>query len=385
MLPPRKPRRAVYVHIPFCSRRCPYCDFNVYVAKPGSSFIEGVIDAICSDIGATQMESSEPVAADTIFFGGGTPSYVAPYQLAQVMAAVLARFEVAHDAEISLEANPSSADRARFAEIRSIGFNRINIGVQSFDDRLLGAIGRDHTGSDAVRSMNDARAAGFQTVGLDLMYRLPGQSLSDWSAALTTAVELGPEHVSCYSLTVEPHTRFARLARQGSIALPDEDCDAEMYEMARDRLNDAGLLQYEVSNFAKSRHRCRHNMTYWNNGEYMGFGPGAVGYIRGRRLKREPRVRHYVEATRSGIGIISESEMLPPERALGETLMVGLRTVDGVDLADLTQRFGVDPRLVYRDGINRIVSRGLARQVGTRLLPTPQGIMLANVVALEFV
>lgn len=261
---------AIYIHIPFCAKHCAYCDFNTYVEKAQNALVQHTVDAICADIAQTAKEqsrgvtlSSRPVA--TIFFGGGTPTFLSGSQLSRIVRTVRDHFAVLPDAEISSEANPGSSDREKFAAMRAAGFNRLSIGVQSFDDALLIALDRFHTAGEAEKAFAAARAAGFDNINLDLMFRLPQQTPERWNATLQHALALAAEHLSLYALTLEPGTRFERLHAGGKLPLPDEDTEIAMYHEAILRLTGAGYAHYEVSNFALPGYRCRHNLTYWHN------------------------------------------------------------------------------------------------------------------------
>ena len=380
---------AIYIHIPFCAKHCAYCDFNTYVEKSQSALPRATVDAICIDISRSSQEvvagiplGQRPVS--TIFFGGGTPTYLQGEQLARILHTVRAHFPVDPDAEISSEANPGSSDASKFATMYSAGFNRLSIGVQSFDDTILVALDRFHTAGEAENALRLAREAGFQNINLDLMFALPKQTTHLWEASLQRALALQIEHLSLYALTLEPGTRFERLHAGGKLDLPDEEDELTMYERSIELLRSAGYEHYEVSNFAHPGHRCRHNQVYWHNEEYLGIGPGAVSYIDGRRYKRERLPARYVEKIASGTDLTVEEEHLSLRETLGETLMLGLRLREGLSMPPLRQRFGIDPLVHYAPIIDKLIQRDLLIAENDTLRLTHRGLLLANDVLSEF-
>jgi oxygen-independent coproporphyrinogen-3 oxidase len=395
---------ALYVHVPFCAKHCAYCDFNVVVERAESIVIPETVQAIRADIAQSAAEltvgsprradtetsvtgfcHNSPHRVETIFFGGGTPTFLSGEQLAAILQTIRDSFDVAPDAEISSEANPGSSDVEKFAEMRAAGFNRLSIGVQAFDDRLLLKMDRLHSSSEADRAIEAARAAGFENLSIDLMFGLPCQTIEDWSATLDHALSHRTEHLSLYALSLEPGTRFERLHRGGKLELPDEYAELAMYEEAISRLTAGGFEQYEVSNFARPGFRSRHNQVYWHNEEYLGVGPGAVSYLGGRRYKRERNPRRYAAKVASGADLSVESERLDAAGTLGETMMLGLRLLDGVKLSPVRQRFGVDPARVFASQIADLTRRGLLKRDGDKLRLTHNGLLLANTVLAEFV
>lgn len=369
---------AIYVHVPFCVRKCSYCDFNAYsgMGDLAGAYVEAVLTEV-----STAPEAGRRVGS--VFFGGGTPTYLAAEQLAGILGAIHARFQVLPGAEITAEANPTTVDAGRFAAMREAGFNRISVGVQAFDDRLLKAVEREHSAREAECAVAAARTAGFENVSIDLMFGLPGQSLADWEATLQRAIDLGMKHVSTYALTLEPGTRFERLHKGGRLQLPDEDTELTMYEGAIERLTSGGFEHYEVSNFARQGFQSRHNLVYWRNEEYLGFGPGAVSYVDGRRWMKERHPAAYVEKVRGGVDLTVESEQLDPVGALSETLIQGLRLREGVSVSRLRERLGVDPLERFGEAISRLTVLGHLEHVGDALRLTHKGLLFANDVALK--
>src|SRR5579871_2962901 len=384
-----KPPIALYIHIPFCARHCAYCDFNTYVEKAQSPIVQETVEAICRDI---ERVAQEPDGAGilgdhpapTVFFGGGTPTFLRGEQLARILKTVQSCFAVTPDAEISSEANPGSSDAEMFTAMRAAGFNRLSIGVQSFDNRLLVALDRFHTAGEAERAVRAARAAGFDNLSLDLMFCLPEQTPQLWQETLEKALSLETEHLSLYALTLEPGTRFERLHTGGKLHLPDEDTELAMYETCITRLTAAGYEHYEVSNFARPGYRSRHNQVYWRNEEYLGFGPGAVSYLNGRRWKRERLPARYNRKVAEGADLSVESECLDAAGALGETMMLGLRLNEGLPLQRIRDRFGLDPLAYFAPQIEKLTARGLLVLEADTLRLTHRGLLLANDALCEF-
>jgi oxygen-independent coproporphyrinogen-3 oxidase len=397
-------RAGIYIHIPFCVRKCHYCDFySLPVSEENGpreephdpadtarrqtpSRIEAFTAALCREIEMTAEAHSVqvPFEAPTLFFGGGTPSLVPVAQLARMLECVRRHFRLAPDAEITLEANPESITPEKARAYRELGINRVSLGVQSFDDRLLARLGRVHSARRAVDAFETLRAAGFDNLSLDLMFALPGQTLADWQATLAQAIALRPEHISAYSLIIEDGTPFAEWQRTGVLGTPGEDVDVEMLETGVATLSAAGYEHYEISNFALPGRRCAHNEIYWRNEPYFGFGPSAVGYLEGARAANVRSLEGYLAALAAGKLPVESSEMPSRDLEMGETMMVGLRLLEGVEHARFRERFGADPRDVYAGPIEKMEAAGLLCVDETRLALTHQGFLFANDVAAAF-
>lgn len=373
-------RVSIYVHIPFCARRCAYCDFNTYAWRGG--IVRDTLEAIRLSV----QNADEPgdIVVPTIFFGGGTPSFPDPELIVRILDAIRSRFRVLPDAEVSVEVNPGTADRARYSLLRQAGFNRLSMGVQAFDDRLLKALGRIHTANQAIRAYETARQAGFENINVDLMFALPDQNIQQWQKTLRTAVSLQPEHVSCYALAIEPGTPFFRMHQEGLLNLPDEETDLRMYRYAIRALTRAGYEHCEISNFARPGYRCRHNLVYWRNEEYLGFGPGAVSYRRGVRWKAISNPRRFVQAVRSGSSLVEEQECLDANASLGETIMLMLRLRDGVDVLAVEARYGVRLAERYACQIDKLQRLRLLEITPDRWRITARGLPVANSICAEF-
>ncbi len=381
LAPPRLPEPgaamrplALYLHIPYCLSRCHYCDFNTYVLDGPQS--REYVRALAAEIrhqGAVLDGQGRRV--ETIFFGGGTPSILPAEDLCALLGACRAAFSISPEAEITLEANPETVTSEAFAALRRGGFNRVSLGVQALHAGLLQVLGRPHTPARAAEAFAAVRAAGFRNVNLDVMFGLPGQLLRDWRRTLEGVVSLAPEHLSTYGLTVEDGTLFGRLHREGALRLPPEGAHLAMYREALRCLPAAGYRRYEVSNFARPGFECRHNLTYWRQGEYLGLGAGAHGYLGGVRYMNQRLPAAYIAAViRQGTAVATGEHPSPVEQA-EEALMLGLRLADGLDLAAFAAWFGlpdppVDPAVLARleelgliaagAGLLRLTEAGLA-------------------------
>ena len=371
-----------YVHIPFCVRKCAYCDFNSYSGYTEAG-VERYVGALEREIRWTTPWST---AVDTIFFGGGTPTAIPAHDEARLLKAVLETLPVAVDAEITTEANPGTMDVEHLAVLREAGFNRISFGVQSFDAGLLKTLDRIHTADEARNAVKAARAAGFENVSIDLMFALPRQMKSQWRSTLDEAFALGTDHISLYSLIVEEGTGFYTLYQKGRLPLPDEDTAAEMFQMAIDSASANGFSQYEISNFARPGYESRHNVHYWRNEPYYGFGCGAVSYWNGRRMTNVKSPVKYADTVEAGGDLLIDCESSTLDEAMAETMMLGLRLTDeGVDRKLFAKRFGVDPVERFATDVTGFVERGLLEVDESRLRLTQRGVFLANEVMMAFV
>jgi oxygen-independent coproporphyrinogen-3 oxidase len=371
----------VYVHVPFCGAICNYCNFNRGLLDEAlkARYVQALVRHVERD-----ADAGAPV--DTIFFGGGTPSLLTPAEVAAVIDAVRRRFIVRADAEVTLEANPESASAERLAGYRAAGVTRLSLGVQSFDDDELRRLGRLHDAATAREAVRRARAAGFDDVSLDLMMWLPGQTVERWLASVAALIETAPEHASLYLLEIYPNAPLRdEMARGGWSVAPDDDA-AAMYLEAMARLEAAGYAQYEISNVARAGHRARHNLKYWQDGEWLAFGCGAHGTRHGRRWRNVAATGDYVTRVEAGADVVAESRRLSLAERLEEALFMGLRLTDGVDLAAVHARYGVDVWARHGRELERFVSAGLlVHEAGRRLALTRQGMLLANEIMMVFI
>ena len=372
MKAPPKPL-GLYIHIPFCKQKCVYCDF--YSLSRSESRMDDYVDALCA-----HLTETAPFAAghlvDTVYFGGGTPSYLGEKRLVKILKTVLKRYQVSRDAEITLEANPDSAgDWKALKALRRAGFNRISLGMQSACDRELREIGRVHTMDQVRQAVEAARKARFDNLSLDLIYGLPRQTRQRWLENLTAAVDLAPEHVSCYGLKVEEGTPL--YARRDSADLPDDEAQADMYLDTVNYLRRHGYRQYEISNFARTDRESRHNLKYWTLGEYAGFGPGAHSDFGGVRYAYERDLEGYIRGVREHTPMLSENDRIPDLDRDTEWVMLGLRTVQGLDSKVFERRFRrrFDCFLPF---LRQCAQAGYAVEEDGRWHLTPRGFLVSN-------
>jgi len=366
----------VYIHIPFCVAKCNYCDF---VSRPlAAGALEPYLAALEREIAAAPEAGRR---AGTVFFGGGTPSLLSGEQLSRLLEAVRSAFTVEPGAEISIEANPGTLTAAKAGDFSALGVNRVSLGVQSLDDALLARIGRRHTRRNALSAFELLRAAGFDNLGIDLIHGLPGQTSSIWRRDLARAIDLGPEHLSLYALGIEAGTRFAAELSAGRLELPGEPEDLEMLASARALTADAGYERYEISNFALPGRRCRHNLDCWNLCEYRGFGAGAHSFLRSPaplRLANTPDSDEYVLRIASGTDAVAMREEPSPRQFAGEALMLGLRTVDGVDETAFALTHGTSPAALFPEATALGNEKGWIGRSGGHLHLTDSGILFSN-------
>ncbi|MHB1001797.1 MAG: radical SAM family heme chaperone HemW [Armatimonadota bacterium] len=380
--------KSIYVHIPFCVRKCLYCDFASYPGK--ESVFDDYVDALKTEI-RRAGERFPGAGISTVYFGGGTPTILRPDQLSGILDEIRGAFTLDPDAEISTEANPgASGDDTgsllpMFRHLRESGFNRLSLGVQSFHDSELRLLGRIHSADDAVRAFGEAREAGFDNISIDLMYGIPEQTFQSWQTTLDRSVELQPNHISLYSLTVEEGTPFHRMQVQGALSLPGDDAEADMYEEAIRALTAAGFEHYEISNFAMPGFRCRHNITYWQNESYFGFGAGAASYMDGVRAANISAVDEYINLVKQGESPRASDESLPSVESMGETVFLGLRMMDGVDIDSFILRYGVSPVDAFPGQIDDLLARRLIAVSGNHIKLTHHGLLFANDVFAEFI
>jgi putative oxygen-independent coproporphyrinogen III oxidase len=372
----------IYVHVPFCSAICNYCNFNRGLFD--ADVKERYVDALATEIGRT-ANSQPPAPADTIYFGGGTPSLLEPEEVARIIGTCERAFDVAADREVTLEANPETVTRERLAAFRAAGVNRLSFGVQSFRDDELRRLSRLHTASRAQAAVGDARAAGFDNLSLDLMMWLPEQRVSDWLASVDEAIAIGPEHLSLYLLEVYPNAPLKdEMARARWSQAPDDDA-AAMYLTALDRLDRAGYEQYEISNVARPGRRSRHNLKYWTDGEWLGFGCGAHSTRDATRWKNVAGTEDYIARIGAQQSTRVDVRPLSPDERLGDALFTGLRLSDGVDLETVGLRYGVDVWERFGGELERYLEAGCLCRDGNRLWLTRSGMLVAHEVMAVFV
>lgn len=419
---------SAYIHIPFCRRRCYYCDFPISVVgdKPlirqqitgdrqesringkNSGTIAQYIEVLCQEICLSPSGGS---LLETVFFGGGTPSLISVEQLDRILTSLERQFGIAASAEISMEIDPATFDLEQLQGYRSAGVNRVSLGVQAFQPELLAACGRSHTVDDIYQAIDLVHQAGFQNISLDLISGLPHQTLEHWQDSLERAIALNPTHLSCYDLTIEAGTPFNRQYKPGVSPLPSDDTTAEMYRLAQQTLTAAGYDHYEISNYAKPGYQCRHNRVYWENRPFYGFGMGATSYLEGDRFARPRKTREYYEWVREQESrrageqrgeVAGEAPTTPnpqPPDLLLDTLMLGLRLAEGLNLCELEEKFGRETleriwtclQPYYRKGWVEIQT-GLESlsftstdlpQTGHLRFTDPQGFLFSNVMLID--
>jgi oxygen-independent coproporphyrinogen-3 oxidase len=364
----------VYLHIPFCRARCSYCDFNTYVGL--EALFEPYVNALLREIALTGDASAQ---AHTVFFGGGTPSLLSPAQISRLIRACQERFHLPADAEITVECNPGTTDQDYLLALRAAGVNRLSFGAQSANPDELQLLGRDHGWAAVEAAIADARAAGFDNVNLDLIFGLPNQSLAAWQRTLRAALDLAPDHISIYALTIEVSTPMHDWTRRGVLPLPDPDLAADMYEWAEQTLAAAGYEHYEISNWCKPGRACAHNLIYWRNEPYFGLGAGAHGSTIYRRRWNVKRPADYIARLNSGQSPEAGGEDLDEATARSETIMLGLRLlIEGVDQARFAKRHGAPVEHFYADALARGVELGLLEVTAERIRLTARGRFVSN-------
>lgn len=377
---------SLYVHIPFCTVKCGYCDFNAYAGS--DHLIPAYSQALIKEA-QLWRKATENRPVTTVFFGGGTPSLMPVEEMRTVVDGLRSAFDIATDAEVSLEANPNSLDEPYLAGLLGLGFNRLSIGVQSFHDEELKALDREHSASEAGDAFRAARSAGFTNVSIDLMFGLPEQEMSSWQESIEEALELEPDHISLYALTVEPGTPLARDVARGRTPSPNPDAQADQYEWTEERLEKAAYEHYEISNWAKPGYLCEHNLTYWRCREYLGLGAGAHSYLDGVRFAVAALPTKYLElvdesfkSLESGSDTkmrqVVSGESITPELDMADTLILGLRLNEGVSLPDFRQRFGVDALERFGEELSEPFEFALIEHVNGHLRLTSKGRLLGN-------
>lgn len=395
----------LYIHIPFCAQKCPYCDFNTYAGL--DVLHDRTVDAICAEMARWR----EPLAGriiETVFLGGGTPTVLNPAQLTRIVQQVHDCFTLSATCEFSSEANPGAVDRDKFALLHGLGVNRLSMGVQSFQPDELRFLGRIHDVDDVYRAYDGARAAGFENINLDLIFGLPHQPVSNWRDTLSKALALESEHLSLYSLIVEPGTPLHHWVQVGRVDQPDDDEAADLYELAMEVLGEAEYIHYEVSNWARRTaddpaagtraasmpaYACRHNLIYWRNQDYLGVGPGAHSHLitKGdggpveRRWGNHKPVAGYIKRIVDGEPVAAFTETIEPRLSMGETMMLGLRLVtEGVPFARFQKRHGATLTATFADELARLQKWDLIEMDAERVRLTHRGLMVGNQVFAYF-
>lgn len=379
----------IYVHIPFCQSKCPYCSFVSY----GGVHVNTKKRYMQNLLHQAQDMARHPWSKDrkfhSLYIGGGTPSSVNVSAMADFVASCLELFDFAAVSrkapEVTMEVNPKTVNEAMLKRLRRAGVNRLSIGCQSFSDEMLKSIGRKHSAQDAMQSVKFARNAGFANISLDLMYGLPGQDLANWQNSLGLALDLAPEHLSVYELTIEQGTVFYEQARQGRLDLPDEEASLAMFKYAGEILSATGYDHYEISNYARKGFQSIHNINYWENGSYLGLGSGAVSCFSGVRIQSEENPKNYIEMISRGHPPFREAEFLSLQAGFRESVIMGLRMTAGVSVPLLEKRYGMTPEKYYGETLRSLFGQKLLEEKNDRLRLTENGILLANSVMAQLV
>jgi len=371
----------LYIHIPFCRQKCLYCDFPSWAGKEGQ--MQGYVDALTKEI-ENRAEEYADRKVISVFFGGGTPTTLSISMLEQLMRAVFANWDIAEDAEITTEANPGTLDREMAEALKKMGVNRLSMGVQAWQDRLLKSLGRIHNIAVFRENYQAVREAGFENVNTDLMFALPNQTMADWQETVRNIVAVSPEHISAYSLILEEGTPFYDKYEKGELEPAAEDLDREMYHWAVEYLAEHGYEQYEISNFAKAGRQSRHNRIYWQAEEYLGIGLGSHSFMDGERFHNIYDLKDYISAD-GDVSLLKEDiEIISEEDALAEFMFLGLRLTEGVSFDRFYARFGQEMKNIYGSQIAELVKDGLLEEDETGIRLTARGVDISNYVFEKF-
>lgn len=365
----------IYIHIPFCLSKCPYCDFNSIVYE--SFLSEEYINFLLKEIKTFSRNLTEKVSVGTIYFGGGTPSILKTSQLGKILEAIFTCFEIKKNPEITLEANPGTLTKKKGKELKGVGINRISLGVQSFVEEELKILGRAHNRTEALNSYWILRDY-FENLSLDLIFGIPEQSQKNWRKSLSLALKLMPEHLSTYCLSLEEGTPFHRLWKAKRLNLPQEEKTRKMYLEAINLLQSEGYRHYELSNFALKGFECKHNLNYWQGGEYFGFGAGAHSYHKGIRWANIEDIADYIKKLKAGTSIVDFKEALNPTQKIDEFILLSLRRAEGIDLKMLKKELNYDLERNKREEIKDLIERSFLKKEKDNLRLTLKGILVAD-------
>jgi len=379
----------IYVHIPFCQSKCPYCSFVSYQgmdANIKNRYMQALLQQ-AQDMAKHPWSRARKF--HSLYIGGGTPSTVDVSLMADFIAACLDAFDFTavspKSPEVTMEVNPNTVNKAMLKRFRQAGVNRLSIGTQSFSDAMLKVIGRKHSAQDCIQAVKFARDVGFTNISLDLMFGLPGQDREKWQNSLETAVELAPEHLSVYELTIEQSTPFADQVRLGRLDLPNEDVSLAMFELAREILSARGYEQYEISNYARNGFQSVHNVNYWENGSYVGLGSGAVSCFSGARIQSEENPERFITMITGQQKPFKEAEFLPIDARFRESVIMGLRMTAGVSISLLEKQYGMTPEKYYGEILELLLNQELLEEKHNRLRLSKAGMLLANRVMAQLV
>lgn len=372
----------IYIHVPFCKAKCYYCDFNSFACR--DELVPAYFSALKKEI-YLYREKLKGYNIKSIFIGGGTPSAIDSHYIYEVMNIINGEFTVDKTAEISIETNPGTLTGEKLEMYKSIGINRLSIGLQAFQNRILKSLGRIHTSEEFEQNFTLARKIGFDNINVDLIFGIPGQTLEDWRETLMMVTALEPQHLSCYSLKIEEGTVFGDKLEKGEIMPLDDDIDREMYSFCKDYLADKGYKHYEISNFSKPGFACRHNLIYWKTEEYIGFGAGAHSFFEANRFNNIYDIESYVDGINEGKKIIENVEFINRTENMSEFMILGLRLIDGIPTEEFKNRFNEDIFNVYGSQINKLVEKELLIVKEGTITLSSLGLDCANQVFMEFI
>ncbi|WP_051273657.1 radical SAM family heme chaperone HemW [Desulfotruncus alcoholivorax] len=377
------PPTSLYVHVPFCIRKCDYCDFISfpYNSKDAVRFVAG----LRREIELINAGCEKSLSISTVFMGGGTPSCLSLELILEIIKLIKNNFSLSDNAEFTVEANPGTIDREKLDLLYRAGVNRLSIGAQAFDSQTLNILGRIHTSEQTIDAIRAARAAGFDNINLDLIFGVPGQSPAAWRRCLEQAIQLQTEHIAAYGLQVEERTRLKRRLDRGELLPCAEEDQIQMYEDTAALLEHAGLRKYEISNYARPGRECRHNLVYWHNGEYIGMGPAAHSRIKNRRFANTENINLYLSKLEAGVLPVAWEETVTPENDAFETIFLGLRLAAGLNLEWFKARFGYSLDERYPGVVRRLIEQGFLEEAEGCLRLTRRGVNVSNMVMSEFV
>ncbi len=375
-------KTGLYIHVPFCRSKCYYCDFNSYVGK--LDLAEEYFDCMKKEIDLYRGQMVYNII-DTIFIGGGTPSCVDHRLIGEILKTCRERLNVSESCEISIESNPGTLDPEKLQAYREYGINRISIGLQAYQGKLLQYLGRQHTTDDFVSSIKMAKEAGFKNINADVIFGIPGQTIEDWKETMKALAELDVTHISAYSLKIEEGTRFGEMLETGGLIEVEDELDREMYHYTIEFLREKGYNQYELSNFAKRGYECQHNLIYWNCTEYLGLGAGAHSLLQDIRFENQAAIEGYMDYLKNGQKPVEERFARDFCEKMSEYMFLGLRLLKGVSKTDFEELFNQNMFVTYAEKINRLKNKGLIETDGERIWLTGLGLDLANQVFVEFV
>jgi len=373
---------SLYIHIPFCVKKCLYCDFPSFSGL--GAYYDDYVNILCREISEASIEFSGR-NVKTIFIGGGTPTILQPRLIGKIMDTIMSNYEVEEDAEITIESNPGTLDKIKLNEFKQTYINRLSIGLQAWQNDLLKALGRIHTVDEFLKNYIDAKDVGFENINIDLMFSLPNQSIEDWEETLRNVISLCPEHISAYSLIIEEGTPFYEMSEKGIIKESDENLDRSMYYMLNNILSQNNYHRYEISNFAKNGYECEHNKVYWKTEEYRGFGLGAHSYVNGERYHNVYDFNDYIKSKGNLKKLITAVERLSDIEKQEEFMFMGLRMSEGISENNFKSRFSSDIYDIYKEELEVLIKEGLVMSQNGRFFLSERGIDVSNQVFEKFI